>query len=602
MVAVKVDAFGGMLPAVDDRLLPDHAAALSQNAYLYSGKLQGTYAPQLLRTNSSPATARVFRIPNNFTDAQHLTDAVWLEFQNPDTDVIRAPLVGDSFSRYYWASSSGQPQYNTLARIKSNTNPLLLGVPQPAVAPGVTPTGGSSATTEARSYVYTYQTQYGEEGPPSAPTVVTGKIDATWAITLTAPTTTDVDGTNRQINHINIYRTVTSAQGVATYFFVAQVSQSTASYNDTAASATVAGNNQLLSTTWTAPPTDLQGFVAMPNGIVAAWRSNEIWFCEPYRPHAWPAQYAVACDYPIIGLGVVGQTLVACTEGFPHWAYGVSPATMTLGKIQAPEPCLSRGSILSSPEGVYYASPNGLILVANGRAANITRQFLTKDKWLNIMGNIATLRAARLGTAYYAWGSQRSGVFEPTAWDPSWVQQQDFSGARSGVLIELADQRVAVTTLSGVDPVSNVMNDPWTGEVFIVRNGRVYWLNIGDSDPIHEPYVWRSKVFQTTNRRNLAAVRIFFEVPDTVAAQNPNPTVGLNQTLQSGQYGLLRVYAGNTTNEVDQLVMTRELRSSGELIRLPSGFKADFWQFEINAYVSVYSFQTASSVKEMAKV
>lgn len=594
MVAVKVDTFGGMMPAVDDRLLPPSAAAFSQNAYLYSGKLQGTATPQLLRTNTSPTAQKVFRIPNNFTDTVHLTDAVWMEFENPDTDVFRAPLVGDSFDRYYWASSSAQPQYNTLARITAGTNRLILGVPQPISAPTVTPTGGSSSTVEARSYVYTYQTAYGEEGPPSPPTVVTNKIDATWTIGLTPPTTHDVDGTDRVITHTNIYRTVTSTAGVATYFFVVQVAQSATSYADTNSDATITGNNELLSTTWTAPPTDIQGMIVMPNGIIAGWRANEVWFCEPYRPHAWPAQYAIACDYPVVGLGVVGQTLVICTEGYPHWASGVSPATMSLSKVQAVEPCLARGSIQSAPEGVYYASPNGLVLVNNGQATVITRQLFTKDKWLNLT-NVPTLRAARLGTAYYAWGSKRAGVFSP-AFEPTAFAQEDFSGAFSGVLIDLSDPRVAVNLLANSAPADNVHTDTWTGEVFVIRGGATYWINIADPDPTHEPYTWRSKIMQVTSNRNLGAMKIYFEVPDTTPALNPVPNTNLVQTLASDQYGLARVYADGV------LVMTRELRTSGELMRLPSGFKASFWQVEVNARVNVFSLQTASSAKELLKV
>lgn len=597
-IALKVNAFGGMLPAIDDRLLPDHAAALSQNAYLVTGKLQGSYALKTLRALSQPAALKAFRIPNNFADAQHLTDAVWMEFLNQDTDVLRGPVVGDTFQRYYWASSSNQPMYNTLARIKSATNALILGVPNPAVAPGVTPTGGSSSTVEARSYVYTWVTAYGEEGPPSPPTVVTGKIDATWAITMSPAAANDTNGVNRNITNTNIYRTITDANGVATYFFVAQVPVATLSYNDTVPDTTVAGNNQLLSTTWSAPPTDLQGWIAMPNGMIAGWRANEVWFCEPYRPHAWPAQYAVACDFPIVGLGVIGQTLVICTESTPYWGYGVNPSSFAMSKIQTVEPCLSRGSILSAPEGVYYASPNGVVLVNQGTVVNVTRQYLTKDKWLSLT-SVPTLRAARLGTTYYAWGSGRTGVFDINSFDNNAFDQQDLSGTLTGVLIDPTDTRVAVTQLQTSAPNNtfNTMNDPWTGEVFLIRNGHVMWLDISDTDPSHEPYIWRSKVFQTPNRRNLGAIKIYFEVTDKLPTLNPTPNANLVQTFDpTQQWGLVRVYADGV------LVWTRELRTSGELMRLPSGFKSDFYQIEINAIVSVYNIQVAESAKELAKV
>ena len=51
-----------------------------------------------------------------------------------------------------------------------------------------------------------------------------------------------------------------------------------------------------------------------------------------------------------------------------------------------------------------------------------------------------------------------------------------------------------------------------------------------------------------------------------------------------------------------RLVMTRELRTSGELWRLPSGFKADFWQFEIEAIVEIDNIQAATSPTELAGI
>ena len=74
----------------------------------------------------------------------------------------------------------------------------------------------------------------------------------------------------------------------------------------------------------------------------------------------------------------------------------------------------------------------------------------------------------------------------------------------------------------------------------------------------------------------------------------PNNT--LNQTLAANQYGLVRVYAGGN------LILCYELRTTGFLMRLPSGFKKEFWQFEIEARVKVYNIQVASSAKELAKV
>src|SRR3990167_6297940 len=132
-----------MIPAVDDRLLPDKAAAHSENTWLYTGRLQGV--PQLSLVKALTAgTQKVFRLPNNYTDAVYLDDSVWMEFQDPDTDIIRAPVSDDSFERYYWASSSLPPKYNTRVRIANGDDEWLLGIPRPA-QPGLSATGGVGA-------------------------------------------------------------------------------------------------------------------------------------------------------------------------------------------------------------------------------------------------------------------------------------------------------------------------------------------------------------------------------------------------------------------------------------------------------------------------
>ena len=88
-------------------------------------------------------------------------------------------------------------------------------MPAPTVAPGVVVSGGVSTTNKTVSYAYTWVSGLGEEGPPSPPTTVIGKIDATYTVTVTAPTAPQT--ANRNLTHTRIYRTVVSAQGVATY-------------------------------------------------------------------------------------------------------------------------------------------------------------------------------------------------------------------------------------------------------------------------------------------------------------------------------------------------------------------------------------------------
>ena len=602
MAVVKILAFGGMVPATDDRLLPDSAAALSRNCYLYTGQLVGMVAPKLIRNMINSDYGKAFRIPKNYYDAEHIEDAYWMEFVSIDTDVIRSPTVDDQYDRYYWVSPLEPPKVNSLDRIIAGQPAYLLGVPQPAAAPGIASITGGVGAIETRSYVVTWVTAFGEEGQPSLPTSSAGKNDATWNLTLTPPLPVDV--TNYNLSKVRIYRTQVSTDS-ADFFFVIELPVTTTTYADSITNSVVASNEIMASTDWQGPPSDLLGWVTMPNGMIAGWKGSELWFCEPFRPHAWPAAYSSVVEYPIIGLGVINQTLVVCTAGYPIVATGIHPDSISMSKLASFEPCMSRGSILSVPEGVFFASPNGLILVANGVASLVTEGLVQKDEWNNY-NKIATLRATRMGSGYYAFGSERVGFAQVTAETPpgigqvafqdTMVQEDDFAGSYKGFLLDNANQRISFNTLTSDKITTNVFNDQWSGETLVIREDKLYRLDLSDLTYTRDTALWRSKIFQAPDKKNFAAIRVYFEIPTWAPFQSNPRVTDDNQTFdRTTQYGVLRVYAD------DRLIMTREIRTSSELMRLPSGFKADYWQIEIETIIKINSIQFATSVKELLR-
>lgn len=868
MAAIKLATFGGMVPAVDERLLPDNAASYSKNTWLYNGDLEGFRQPRFIRNLVSSTAKRVFRIPFDPLEKANYNNSNWLEFEDETITVIRAPMLQDSYKRYYWMGEDTDPSYNSLARIQSGLPTLKLGVPAPAQSPTVrsgsgyvtgletavyqftynpaafrykswtvtsgssraiqsvartnnlatltlegqhsyqagdtikvssgtfgswayiagtqrfissmsrtsnvstitttaahgysvgqtvrvepttngtlAPTGttftvssysrylgivtlttssahgfvsgqrvrvanvasgfngdvtitstptsttftyskagadvastsasgatavllttgmkgnftitavtsttfsfaqqganvpstsdtgstsltttgfdgyyqltavpssdtvqfvsagsnvtatadtdgsvakvelrtntnaGGAATTGqsdagateqkiivSRSYVYTYVTEFGEEGPPSPATTRTGTVDEPWYVTLPAVPSSVTTG--RVIDRFRLYRTITSASGVATFYQVAEFPISQTLYMDTKFDTDLTSGTQLPSTSWSPPPAGLKGWIAMPNGIIAGWKDNELWFSEPYRPHAWPAEYQVSVDFPIVGLGVMGQTLIVATTGNPWAATGVRPNSISLVKINTFEPCLSRGSIISTPEAVMYASPNGLVAALPGQVGLVTAELINTAEW-QAFHDLSKISALRFGTGYMA------------------IETPGLSTTK-GFLIDPRQQRIAYNELDFAQPITSIDIDPWSDAALIVREGKIYVWDKPNSTNM-EPFTWRSKLFQLPKLDNFAAMKVYFTVPPgapTLGERVPEPV-----TLASNMYGIVRLYAGS------RLVASRELRSSGEEIRLPSGYSTEYYQIEIEARVIIHNIQFASTSRELA--
>lgn len=605
MSVVKFDKFGGMLPSVDDRLLPETAGAYSRDAYLYTGTLIGWRLPTQVFNLVNATTRMAYRIPQDETRPGVAELSYWLEFADVNTNVIRTPVINDSFERYYYASPSVRPKYNTLARIAASLPAWFLGVPAPANAPGVSPSGGSGAgLASARSYVYTYVTAYGEESAPSAPLVQNGFVDDTWVVTMTPPVSGD-QGTDRNITTMNIYRTVVGTNGTASFFLVANVPVATTTYNDSLTDAVVALNVTLPSTTWTQPPVDLQGITMGANGMMVGFRANEIWFSEPFRPHTFPSVYTITTEFPIVGLGVCGEAIVVITKGYPVVLTGVNPSSISANVIKRAEPCYSRGSIVSASDAVFFIGNNGLMAVSPyGTMVNITEKWITRDKWLALVtgaGAGAMRSTMSFSDAYFSFGAvfvdPATGLDNATYAQAGFTINSPATGAQTYSAptgANVANPAFGLMSAPNALDIYNVMTDHWTGHTLLIQNQKVYYYHYADPAPVIMPYKWTSRIIQEGHKRNYEVMRVWFTVPASTPTQNVTRNTATPQSLASDQYAILRVYADGA------LWTTRELRTSGELLRINSGGKFEFWQFEIEGRVEIYNMQVATNVQELA--
>jgi hypothetical protein len=394
MGLLRLSGFSGMWPIRDPRALPDNAAVLARNTMFEGGAyLKGARLPSPVKLLLS-TTRMVFRIP--LPGANTLINSYWMEFTDENTSVFRGSLVNDSYERFYWGSPTDGLMYAPKATIVASSPGFILGVPKPATAPTSLAISGGAGPVESRSYVVTFINTYGEESQPSDPIAGDGNVDAIWTLDLPQPAAAPGYA---PFLYIRIYRTVTDDSGVTDFYKVDQVTVGTPTYAD----AFVSGDltEVLESTTWATPEAGLQGLAKMPNGIFVAWKDNKLFFSENYRPHAWPAEYALTVDYPIVGCGVFGNSLVVCTTGNPAIVSGVQAASLALQKTDAPLACISRRSIVSAAEGVYYSSEDGLVIVGPAGVQVVTSELISREEWRDDFGS-SSIKAAYQGGLYTA--------------------------------------------------------------------------------------------------------------------------------------------------------------------------------------------------------
>lgn len=647
MVSIRFENFAGMAPLISSRLLPPNMAEQAYNVSLRNGELRGVRQPiKIKEFPTSPSYGWAVRVP----DPAAPTVPVWIPFSSKYADFFPNPLTNDAFDRYVWVDNNAPgtatyPVQNSFARIKAAQPTIQLGVPAPTNALTVTITGGSNITV-TRSYVYTYVNIFDEEGAPSDPVTATGHLNGTWEIT---GYINPANAATRGLNRIRLYRTISGSTGTQ-FFRVAEFAINTTTYTDSQSDSAVAQVGIILESTLWAEPLQMEGIALMPNGFFAGWNGRDLYFSEPYRPWAWPAEYTLSVDYPIIDCGVIGQTLIVLTSVSPVFVTGVTPSAMSMVKLTQVEPCLSANSVASSPEGLYYASPNGLILVTPQGITPITRNIIGREIW------------QRDYVPY---------IDDSVVYDAQYIVT---SAAGSGFIFGALGDQSYITNLINFSTIQSTWADPYTGQAHMLIGNSVY-----EWDSLTAGFItsqWVSKEFQYQRPINLGALMMSFDTSVSVQAPITElferstesediriledfdvrileqesdltssvpvggpwtdlvSTIGYNQingeTINvnpfDGEYAPGNAYPTKPWPYWYGVIRENpEIRSpvngkcevsvyaAGELVwqsavedgvvyRLPSGFKSERWQFVVTTNVPVFNLQVAETSKELSVV
>ena len=207
----KLITFNGIAPILEPRLLKDEVGVTAQNVNLERGNLNALY------TNGNHATLNASSITSHYQYKFGGT-TYNLEFDD-DVDVVPGPIADDAFDRLYWTGQTF-PRMASSTQITSGgsgaypRSSFRLGIEAPPNLGVATPTGPDDGTQikYSTSYVYTFVSAFGEEGPPSAASTVLTKVDGQ-SIALSnlsfANTKSDVNYGGTKITGV----TVTTASG-----------------------------------------------------------------------------------------------------------------------------------------------------------------------------------------------------------------------------------------------------------------------------------------------------------------------------------------------------------------------------------------------------
>lgn len=539
MAVLAYTSFSGVAPRIIPERLSAPLAQTALNTNLESRTVRPWRGLQDIQTGltaGDPSTIYRFGL-DLISDTQY-----WFHWVD-DVDLVKGPLVGDQTERTIY-TGDGAPKWtnNTLALTGGPPYPVAyrdLGVPAPGAAPTVQVTGSGTGTEELRTYVYTNLTTYGEE---SAPSPASSEVTvAASGHTVTISGFAAAPGGNSSTVARRIYRSVTSASGVTNYYFIKEIVNATSSTTDD-----VADNigEPIETSDWAVPPTTMFGITAMANGVLVGFDKNDVCISVAYVPYAWPAAYKLSTDYPIVGGKAIGNQVVVLTTGNPYILSGTAPEQMSLTKLEWPQACVSKRSIVNVGGAVLFASADGLCSIDGaGQLVNLTEALFNRDDWqaLNPESMHGYVHNARY-VGFYNTGSVTGGfVFEP----------------------RLADAAFSFIDTYATAGFADLIQD----ELFLKVSTKIQKWN---ASGVYSNYTWLSGVSTLETPENLGAA---------IVRADTYPVT-------------FKLYADGVLKHTENVV-------SSSPFRLPGGYKAAQYSVELSGANEVYEVLVGSTMQSL---
>lgn len=244
---------------------------------------------------------------------------------------------------------------------------------------------GKSVAKKTSAYVATFVNTYLEESAPSLPLIITTDYLQTILIAWTAPSLTGY----LQPTRLRIYETVTGSRDTAYHLSVENQSIGSPVTNGVVAVANALATvgSTLETIGWDVPPTGLAGLQVLPFGSYVAFRANELYFTEQYRPHTMPAKYVMVFPNAIKSIMQSAHGLIVVTTAQGYVVNGMSPDSMQRTELPVRCSITSKRAITEFGSAAWFASEDGIVMI-QGSTATLTpwQRLFTRELWRSRYG------------------------------------------------------------------------------------------------------------------------------------------------------------------------------------------------------------------------
>lgn len=424
---------------------------------------------------------------------------------------------------------------------------------------------------EERYYALTVVNDFGEESAP----LLSNSIDlhyfqdANYTATVPLSAFTGYEA----VNNFRLYRTASAGGSNAEYLLVYDYLAD--HVTDTNGSLASAGGNitftykdhkkteklgYALQTlpSWAPPPAALKGLCAMRNGILAAFKDNELHVAEPYRPYAWRSVNILSFQKNIKAICPFSNGLLVFTSGQAHFVSGASSDQLAQNQIAgAYGVILNAQAVVETPFGAVFATDDGLCMTDGNQASTeMSLKLFTRQDWK------ALIQPFPAADARLIWWDGRLVVYAV--------------GVSTGLMIDMDEAGGAVTYLDGLNGIKCHAVYPDPNYIFYIgANNALYSAFLNTVSGLRA-VSYESRTWELPRPVSFSALQIRQEGATTV-----------------------QVYA-------DDVQKHTETCTGNKIIRLPSGFMATRWKYKLtraaNESGAVHSVYLGLSIGELKGV